>query len=71
MTRDEELRKEGWTRCTTYDEPRLSEIVEMYQELGLAVHLEPFHPEEEPDCAECMLEAPESFRTIYVRSPRA
>jgi hypothetical protein len=67
MTRKEELVKEGWEKQTTYDEPRLSEIVEMYQEMNLEVHLEPYNPAEEPGCAECMSIAPERFKTIYTR----
>ena len=67
MTREEELVKEGWEKQTTYDEPRLSEIVEMYQEMDLEVHLEPFNPEEEAGCLECMKQTPERFKTIYTR----
>ena len=67
MTREEELVKKGWEKQTTYDEPRLSEIVEMYQEMDLEVHLEPFHPEEDAGCSECMKSTPESFKTIYTR----
>ncbi len=67
MTREEELTRLGWTRQATYDEPRLSEMVEAYREIGLDVHLEPFDPAEEPGCAECMLTRPESYRTSYTR----
>jgi hypothetical protein len=66
-TREEELKREGWERRTTYDDPRLSEMVETYKELGFEVHLEPFHPEEEPLCTECMLRESERFKTIYTR----
>ncbi len=34
MTREEELKKEGWEKRFTIDEPRLSEMVEQYKELG-------------------------------------
>ena len=44
MTREAELAREGWQKQTTYDEPRLSELVEMYEEIGYQVHLEPFDP---------------------------
>ncbi len=67
MTREEELVNEGWEKQTTYDEPRLSEIVEMYEEMDLEIHLEPFNQNEEPGCSECMKAAPERFKTIYTR----
>jgi hypothetical protein len=65
-TRAAELR--GWTRRTTIDEPRLSELVELYEELGFEVRLEPMSFEELMDqCSECMLSEPDRFRTIYTR----
>ncbi len=45
MTRQESLAKDGWKRQSTQDEPRLSELAEMYEELGFEVHLEPLHPD--------------------------
>ena len=68
-TREHELRGEGWVKRTTYDEPRLSEISEMYRELGYEVHLEPFVPDEESDCTECMRSQPEKYMTVYTRTP--
>jgi hypothetical protein len=67
MTRKEQLKLQGWERQTTYDEPRLSEMADMYVEIGLEVHLEPFHPDEEPGCTGCMAKKPERFKTIYTR----
>ena len=67
MTREEQLLKEGWKKQVTYDEPRLSEIVEVYREIGYEVHLEPYVPEENPGCTECMKLTPEKFLTIYTR----
>lgn len=59
---------EGWTRRTTIDEPRLSELVELYRELGFEVQLRPLAPGElGQECAECMLSDPERYRTIYTR----
>jgi hypothetical protein len=67
MTRQEELALEGWDRKATCDEPRLSEMAEMYEEIGLEVHLEPFFPDEEPACTGCMAIMPEKYKTIYTR----
>jgi hypothetical protein len=51
MTRQDELVRQGWQRKSTYDEPRLSEMADMYKDIGLEVHLEPFHADEEPTSA--------------------
>ena len=67
MTREKELTREGWEKQTTFDEPRLSELVEMYKEIGFEVHLEAFHSDEEPGCTECMKADPDRFKTIYTR----
>jgi hypothetical protein len=67
MTRQEELAHQGWQRQATYDEPRLSEMANMYKEIGLEVHLEPFHIDEEPVCTACMAVTPALYQTIYTR----
>jgi hypothetical protein len=67
MTRADELAAQGWQRQATYDDPRLSEMVDLYREIGLEVHLEPFHPEDQRGCIGCLAEFPERFRTIYTR----
>ena len=67
ITPDKKLIKEGWKKQATYDDPRLSEMVEMYEEIGLEVHLEPFNPENETGCTDCMRLMPDLFKTIYTR----
>ena len=64
---EEELKKQGWVKQTTYDEPRLSEIVEMYEEMDFEVRIEPFNPEDEPGCTQCMKCQPHQYKTIYTR----
>jgi hypothetical protein len=59
----------GWERQNTYDEPRLSEVVEMYEEIGMEVLLVPFDPDQEPGCAECMKADPDRYKTVYTRKP--
>ncbi|NIQ40250.1 MAG: hypothetical protein GTN81_16950 [Proteobacteria bacterium] len=39
-TREEDLRRKGWTRQFVTSEPRLSEAVELYERTGFEVHLE-------------------------------
>lgn len=45
------LEEQGWSRQFVANEPRLSEAVEMYRELGFEVHLEPLPGE--PECKGC------------------
>jgi len=67
MSRQDELTLAGWTRQATYDEPRLTEMVETYAELGFEVRLEPFAPDGQTECATCMAQFPERYKTIYTR----
>ena len=59
--------RQGWKRQATYDEPRLSEMANTYRKIGLEIHLEPIHADEEPDCTACMEIMPELYKTIYTR----
>ena len=62
-----ELQRAGWTKQATYDEPRLSEMVDAYRELGFEVRVEPFEPDADAECSACMKLAPHRFKTIYTR----
>jgi len=60
----------GWERRSVSDEPRLSEIVGLYEELGFEVMLRPASREELGDaCAECVLADPDRYRIVYTRRP--
>jgi hypothetical protein len=67
LTSEEKLVRDGWQKQATYDDPRLSEMVEMYREIGFEVHLEPFRSENADGCTGCMQLAPDRFKTIYTR----
>ncbi len=67
MPRESRLAGEGWENRGTFDDPRLSEIVEMYGEIGFEVRLEPFCPESETGCAECMKAESDKFKVVYTR----
>jgi hypothetical protein len=67
MTPEEKLIAEGWEKKATYDNPRLTEMVAMYEEIGLEVHLEPFNAKNEDGCTGCMQQFPDPFKTIYTR----
>jgi hypothetical protein len=66
MNREEELRKQGWEKRFTMDEPRLSEAVETYEELGFEVLLEPVDTSSE-ECTSCMAVSSDRYKTIYTR----
>jgi len=67
MTPEEKLISDGWQKQATYDDPRLTEMVDMYKEIGLEVHLEPFNPEKEKGCTGCMAFMPDTYKTVYTR----
>jgi len=67
LTPEEKLIKDGWQKRATYDDPRLSEMVAMYADIGLEVHLEAFHAENKTGCSACMQLMPDLFKTIYTR----
>ena len=58
----------GWSDMGTFDEPRLSELARMYEELGYEVRLEPFDPSKHAGCTVCMQADPHRYRTIYTRA---
>jgi hypothetical protein len=66
MTREKELQKQGWEKRFTIDEPRLSEMVEQYKELGFEVLLEPVDSSAE-ECTSCITAFPDLYKTIYTR----
>jgi len=75
MKREEELVAAGWERRFIACEPRLSEMVEMYKEIGFEVILEPLPSKEEMDhsgceeggCTACFDVDPERYRIIFTR----
>jgi hypothetical protein len=68
--KEEELLKEGWQRRFIASEPRLSEMMAMYEETGFEVHLEPLAAGEEMDVAACRIcfsGREDSYHVIYTR----
>jgi len=65
---DEDLIAQGWTRQFNTDEPRLSEAVEMYRQMGLEVHLEPMvlDPDSEA-CQACFEQDCGRYKTIWTK----
>lgn len=70
-SREEELKKEGWEKQFTYDEPRLSEAVELYKSMGFEVHLEPATKEDMgEECGICLEDMVDRYKTIYTRKKK-
>ena len=70
MSREKLLHSRGWEKKSTLDDPRLSEMVAAYEKIGLEVHIEPFWPEEEKDCIDCMAAFTRNYGTIYTRKKK-
>lgn len=75
-SRFERLKREGWVRQFIASEPRLSEAVELYEQSGFEVHLEPVPYAEERDrcpqgeageCRVCFEGHEDQYRIIYTR----
>ena len=66
MSREEALKKEGWEKWFTIDQPRLSEMVEQYKEVGFEVLLEPVDTSSE-ECTTCITAFHDRYKTIYTR----
>ena len=71
-SKEEELKKEGWIRQFTADEPRLTEAVELYRSLGYEVNLEPVTFNEKNEmCKACIKADCQKYKTIYIRRKMA
>ena len=69
LERHRKLVEEGWIRRFTAEEPRLSEMKELYESLGLEVLLTSATPEDAQECSACVdiPEFEERYKTIYTR----
>ncbi len=67
--RHKKLISNGWVRRFTVDEPRLSEMKEFYESLGLEVRIESGIPDESQECQTCFeAEGLETeYKTIYTK----
>jgi len=68
MSGESELEAQGWERRSVLCEPRLSECVELYEELGFEVKQVPLDPDNMPDgCSVCYEKDIDRYRIVYVR----
>jgi hypothetical protein len=67
-SRENRLKDEGWMRRFTIDEPRLSEVIDLYRSLGYEVHLEPAMFNERNElCKACIRADCQKYKTVYIR----
>jgi hypothetical protein len=59
--------KKGWTKRGVYDEPRLTEVLSMYEEIGFIVKIEPYSSDIEVTCNECVKQNPEKYKVLYTK----
>lgn len=77
LTKDyiERLSTSGWERKTITDEPRLTELVELYESIGFEVHLEPLSNELlkliGEECKSCYIDNWERYKVIFTRKSKA
>ncbi|HID85923.1 MAG TPA: hypothetical protein EYP55_00920 [Anaerolineae bacterium] len=66
----QELEAEGWEPQFTVEAERADEYVELYEEMGLEVRVEPVTPDlmVAEECATCLLAACDRYVVIYTRS---
>ncbi len=64
---DDALTKKGWQRRSILDEPRLGEVVSMYEDMGLEVLVVDLDPELAQGCKTCIEEQTGSYKTVYTR----
>ena len=64
------LERDGWLKRSILDEPRLSEVVEMYKEIGLEVKVVDAKPENVDGCTVCLDGTPQKYKVVYTREPK-
>jgi hypothetical protein len=67
MWKGKKAREKGWTKRGIYDDPRLTEVLKMYEEIGFIVKLEPYIPEIKAECNECIKQDPEKYKVLYTQ----
>ena len=61
------LEKEGWQRRSILDEPRLSEVIKMYEDMGLEITVVDFELELAEGCKTCLDCPSGKLKVVYTR----
>ncbi len=64
---EDQLEREGWERRSILDDPRLSEVVASYEEMGLEVALKDIDGVEADACITCLDGPMGRFMIVYTR----
>ena len=64
---EDQLEREGWERRSILDDPRLSEVVASYEEMGLEVVLKEFDGAKSDGCVTCLDGPTSRLMVIYTR----
>jgi len=64
---EDRLEREGWERRSILDDPRLSEVVASYEEMGLEVILKEFDGAKADGCVTCLDGPTNRLMIIYTR----
>jgi fructose-1,6-bisphosphatase/sedoheptulose 1,7-bisphosphatase-like protein len=64
------LEKKGWVRRSILDEPRLSEVVMMYKEMGLEVMVIDMDPDIADGCKTCVMGHKGKLKVVYTRKKK-
>jgi hypothetical protein len=65
---DNTLKRNGWVKKFDADEPRLSELVKLYESIGFEVKLEPLNTQTSKEqCNVCLTNTDKKIMTIYVK----
>ena len=69
-TATQDLASQGWVRQFTIDADRVDEYIELYEELGEEVRIEPLTPDlmVNEECTTCILNECEKYVIIYTRT---
>ena len=68
---ESELLAKGWVRKNIIDEPRLAELKDTYESMGMEVRVEPVTPEIlAQECDSCLINTPAKFFVLYVRESK-
>jgi len=65
--KSDKLEKEGWERRSILDEPRLSEVVMMYKEMGLEVKVIELDTGFADGCKTCVTGHKGKLKVVYTR----
>ncbi len=63
-----EAQIKGWQLRGVYDDPKLTEISKIYEELGFIIKLVPFNPGLVSGCTKCIMESPDKYKILYTKT---